>query len=128
MNEYLEEDKNHRVDHCLSCGGEMEPQIEDKCILCGAENVLISTFNQMQYDLEINGFSEARILIQDLQELESNQRQILSWCGSLEEAKLNGEFEHKPEDSYFLKQVKTICQLATMDIKDRDAYTARQYG
>lgn len=48
---------------------------------------------------------------------DDDQRLILSWCGSLEEAKLNGEFEHKPEDSYFLKQVKTICQLATMDLK-----------
>jgi hypothetical protein len=46
-----------------------------------------------------------------------DQRQILSWCASLEEAKINGEFEHNPEDSYFLKQVKTVFQLATMDIK-----------
>jgi hypothetical protein len=48
---------------------------------------------------------------------ESDQRQILSWCASLEEAKLNGEFEHKDTDSYFLSWVKTICQLATMDLK-----------
>jgi hypothetical protein len=52
------------------------------------------------------------------EQINSDQRQILLWCASLEEAKLNGEFDHKPEDSYFLKQVKTICQLATMDIKE----------
>lgn len=50
--------------------------------------------------------------------LEAEQRQILDWCGSLEEAKLNGEFEIKDGvDSWFLRNVKIICQLATMDIK-----------
>lgn len=49
--------------------------------------------------------------------MREDQREILSWCSSLEEAKLNGEFKIKRDDSYFLKQVKTICQLATMDLK-----------
>lgn len=55
--------------------------------------------------------------LEQLKVMEDDQRLILSWCASLEESKLAGEFEHKPEDSYFLKQVKTICQLATMGIK-----------
>lgn len=44
-----------RVDHCGTCGAEHLPQVDDRCLKCGATDALISTWGDEQYSKYLNG-------------------------------------------------------------------------
>lgn len=99
--------------------------------LCKANNIVVSCswYKDMQYRVLtctddnlvklFNAIMEASKAESDkkVAELQANQKEFLSWCGSLEESKLEGKFNFRPEDSYFMGAIKTVCQLATTDFQ-----------